>query len=256
MTDLKTYNRKAISRILTKASEIQAAHDLDTEEEGLNEADLLHVAREVGISDEALKEALLNYDSISPPEIFNWLSGSSKVHNSSVITGKITDEKWDDIIHEIRRITGGIGKISKAGSSYEWEQRRKEIGYRHLSIKPEKDKTRIQYVYNWWGVKLFSMIVPFTFFAVCTAIGLDGTNFSDGTALLFTLAGGLAGLPLGRLYLRSYFNKQKRMVSSLFSSISKVVKESSAPAFTFEDESMYPGEDISQAPSPTKNRTQ
>jgi hypothetical protein len=226
MSSDKTYSKKEISKILTKASEIQTAKDLYDDEQGLTEQELLHVADEVGISKESLQKALFNFDTIESEDDFDWLGGTGKIHKEVYIEGKLTEEKWNKVIHEIRKITGGIGKISKVGSSHEWEQRRREIGYRHLTLTPEGDKTRVKYLYNWRGVKIYSMFLPFVALFTITAITLDGSNFTDIPSLLIAFGGGLLGLPLGRMYLKSYFSKQKQQVKSLFSGVTKIVNES------------------------------
>lgn len=240
MAHFKTYNRKDISRILTKASEIQTTKDLFDDQEGLTEAELMHVAEEVGISKEALKEALLTYESTGQKETFSWLNGTSRLQTVSVVQGELTDSKWEKVVQEIRRVTGGIGKTNNVGSSFEWEQRRREIGYKHLSLSRENNKTRIQFVSNWGGVKRLSLMFSFMIPFALTAIGLDGAELQDIPALLIAIGGGTLGLPFGMLYLKNYFNKQKKQIKDLFSGITKIIKDTAEePKITIEQEDIY-----------------
>lgn len=240
MSDSKIYTRKEISRIFTKASGIQAAREnLSEEHEGLTHEELLHLAEDAGINTVALEEAILNYDNVEPEKSFNWINGSSKIQKISVVEGKLTDEKWGKITQEIRRITGGIGKVNKGFNTYEWEQRRHEIGYRHFTLTEENGKTRIQYTYSWWGLNIYSTLLPFITFLVITAAALDASNFSDTAAVFLSVAGGLTGIPVGRLFLRSYFNKQKQQAENLFSAISGIVKGGGKSQIHIEDKNVY-----------------
>jgi hypothetical protein len=236
----KAYSRKEISRILAKASEIQTAKDLFEDQLGLNEDELIHVAEEVGISKESLNEALLTFESPDLSEPFNWLRGTSRLQNISIVQGELTDLQWEKVIQEIRKITGGIGKTRKFGSTFEWEQRRKEIGYKHISLSQENDKTRIQIVSSWNGVRRFTFMFSFLIPFVLTAIGLDGTNFGDVPALLISMGGGTLGVPFGMMFLNNYFNKQKKQIKYLLSGISKIMRKNSGTSdIIIEDEEVY-----------------
>ncbi|MEX0721732.1 MAG: hypothetical protein WD059_13750 [Balneolaceae bacterium] len=61
MSDPKVYSRSDISKILSKASEIQTRKDLYSDQQGLNKAELLHIAEEVGIDKDVLIQALREF---------------------------------------------------------------------------------------------------------------------------------------------------------------------------------------------------
>src|SRR5690554_2551020 len=153
MADSRIHNRKEISTILAKASEIQLKHPRE-DETGLTEAELIHIATEAGINKDALQQALVSFENDDAEKKFSWLKGTSKIQKTSTINSDFTEDDWMNIVQEIRRITGGIGKIDKVGASYEWEQRRRDIGYKHISLTPKNGKTKIQYVYNWSGLRI------------------------------------------------------------------------------------------------------
>lgn len=236
----KIYSRKEISRILSRASEIQSSqNESATSSEGLTKEELQHVADEVGISKEILQEALLTYDIHTEKESFNWLNPNSSLQQTSMLPGNINEEKWEEIIQEIRRVTGGIGKTSKIGNSLEWEQRRKDIGYTHISLSPVQENTKLQYVSNWRGLKMMAGILSFMATFTLTAIALDGTNFGEVPALIFAVGGGLLGLPFAQIFLKSYYKKQKAQVQKVISAISRTFSQPEDSQITIEDEEVY-----------------
>ena len=147
MSDSKTYSKKEISKVLTKASEIQVKKDLYEDQETLSEEDLIHIAEEVGISREALQEALAK---IGEPDLdeqsYSLVKGTSRIQDVSSVKGVIDKEQWEDLVLEIRKITGGIGKVKKTGNTYEWEQRKVILV---ISTSPSPQKM-IKPKYRWF----------------------------------------------------------------------------------------------------------
>lgn len=246
-----TYSRKEISKILSKASEIQKQKDLYGDRDGLTEQELIQLAKEVGIDSSSLLEALQTYDEPEFEKNFNWIKGNSSVQTALKLDGEIDDSTWNKVVQEIRKETGGIGALSKNNTSFEWEQRRRDIGYKHISLTPGEGATEVQIVNSWRGVKFIS-----TFFAcligfMMTAVSLKGSALSD-FALIMAPFGALLGLIPSRIFLSSYFKKQKQQVENLVSRISKVLKKHQAqPQIVIEEESLYSTESVA---TDNKNR--
>lgn len=214
------FSKKEIGEILSKASEIQNRKDISGDQDGLSKKEILEIAHEVGIDENSVFEALQNIQNPESNTPFSWIRGTSKTQAITTINKEISDDDWEDIILEVRRITGGIGRINKVGKSFEWEQSVKDIGYKHLSLSPKDGKTKIQFVNSWSGIKFivsfFSFLIPF----MITAISQDGsTNTILFSSILATL-GGLAGLSASRIFLKLYFERQKERANSLLSAIS------------------------------------
>ncbi len=239
MDNKRTFSKEEISKILTKASKIQARKDLYGDEQGLTEEELLHIAEEVGIDKDSLLKAIQRADLPELDSDFNWLTASSKIQDIHIIDGEISEETWEEVVQDIRRITGGIGKLNRVGKSYEWEQRMKEIGYKHISLAPQKGKTKIQFVSNWKGLKLLTTILPFFFGALLTGIILDGTNLPEFIYILLPALGGLGGIGLGRVYLKRTFEKQKLMFKQIIRAIGKRISPSQKPEISIEEEGVY-----------------
>lgn len=235
MENKRTFSKEEISKILTKASKIQARKNLYGDQQGLTEDELLHIAEEVGIDKDSLKEAI---QCAGMPELdsdFNWVTASHKIQDVHIAPGEVDEDTWEEIVQEIRRVTGGIGKIHKVGKSFEWEQRMKEIGYKHISLTPQEGNTKIQFVSNWRGLMITSTFLAFLAGAAITGIFLDGTSFPDVVYFLLPLLGGLGALGISRFYLKSYFEKQKSQFKEIIKSIGKRLVQSAEPEIVLED---------------------
>ncbi len=229
------FSKQEVSDILRKASEIQTQKDLYGDREGLSRQELEQLAKEVGIDPDSLQKAIQSKDSVEFKDSFNWISGTSKIQDVAVVEGEVSKENWDEIIREIRKVIGGIGKDSYQRNSFEWEQRLKEIGYRHISLTPKDGQTTIQYVYSWRGIRfmsnMFGFMIPSMF-----AVG----SFADSgyPLLAFILIGtiaGLAGVLATRLFLKPYFEKQKLLMKQTIDVISKKLMPSTASSIVIEE---------------------
>lgn len=235
MKQKRTFTKEEISKILARASKIQMRKDLYGDEQGLTEEELVHIAEEVGIDSDSLFEAIQSSDVPELDSDFNWITASSKIQDVHIVNGEINQETWEDVVQEIRRVTGGIGKINKVGKSFEWQQPIMEIGYRHISLTPQNGKTKIQFVSNWRGLKISLSFFPFLAGAVITGTFLDGTSLPDLVAILIMLTGGLGALGVGRFYLRHYFEKQKSVFRDIIGSAAKVLNPEKTPEITIEE---------------------
>lgn len=236
MDSNRTYSKEEISKILARASKIQTRKDLYGDEQGLTEEELLHIAEEVGIDKESLFEAI---HSSGIPELdseFNWFKSSSNIQNMQTVEGEISEESWEEIVQDIRRITGGIGKPNKVGKTFEWKQQIKEIGYKHLSFNPRKGSTQIQYISEWSALELILSIVPFFIGAGFTGILLDGTAFPGFVYFIIPLLGGLSGTGLVRFYLKKYFKKQKTQFTRIVAAVGKRLRPGIKPEIQIDEE--------------------
>lgn len=241
MAHFKTYNRKDISRILTKASEIQTSKDLFDDQEGLTEEELIHVAEEVGISKEALVEAL---STIDEPDLdaqsYSYVKATSRIQDVSTIKGEFTDDQWEDIVLEIRKITGGIGKISKTGKTYEWEQRKSDFGYKHFSFTPKDGQTKVQMVSSWGPFKMLTVFLSFFFTFVVALVAVKEISGKE-LALMIAPFVGLGGFAMSRFFLKSFYKKQKAQLTKLTHALSKKISSfgTSVNSIEIEDEDIY-----------------
>ncbi|RNC85581.1 MAG: hypothetical protein ED557_02070 [Balneola sp.] len=237
------YSKKEISKILSRASEIQQRKDLYGDKEGLTESELVELAAEVGIEKDSLLEALENVKLPNSKNEFNWFKGTAAVQDIQLIDGEITVQNWDQIIREVRRTTGGVGESSKQGDSFEWVQRFKEIGFRHISFTPTNGKTKVQYVYKWNGLKFMTGFFSFMFAFAIAVIAFENSTFSKTLSLPIAFAIGGIGSYLNRLYLKPYFEKKKATMHRVMDVIRTALKKQSSPEIVIEDQEVYNSEE-------------
>lgn len=232
----KTFTSDEISKIISKASSIQAQKKLISNTHGLDETELLAVAREAGIDKDSLLEALDSYNEPDLETSFNWVKGNSKIQHLTYIDGDVDETNWEELTHEIRKVTGGLGDMTKIGNSYEWKQVVNEIGHRHISFTSQNGKTRVQGISTWPGFKLivnlFSGMIPFMITAI---FALDAELNGLIIVLLATLAA-VGGISLGRIALKSYFENQKKSLINIINSVSKKLGKPNTPLITIEEE--------------------
>lgn len=247
MNSNKTYSKKEISKILNRASEIQIRREIHRDRDGLSKEELLELADEAGIDADVMLEAIYTMDDPNFKNTFSWWAGTSKVQIVKTVEGEVNDENWDDLIKQMRKVTGGIGADSKSGKSYEWEQQTKDIGYRHISLTPKEGKTSIQYVLNWPGIKFitnfFGFLIPF----MITAISFDGSDTSMFIAALTSTIAGVTGVFGVRIFQKLYFEKQKKQLSNIIDAISARLHISSfaktSSSIEIEDQGLYQKEE-------------
>lgn len=236
------YSKEEISKILKKASEIQTQKDLYGDRDGLTEEEILQLASEVGIDHSSLYEAL---QTINEPQLdtsYNWLTATSKIQNISFVEGEMSSDAWEDVIHEIRKVTGGIGKSTQTTKSFEWEQRRKEFGYKHISLSPQDGKTKIQYVHNWTSLKFLTLFISAFLGSVFVLILLKGIGMPKSTAVLFAPIGGITAFLGSLTFLRFHFKREKRRLKNIVNAISKKLRSSNTPNISIEDKEVYSNE--------------
>lgn len=237
------YSKNDISEILRKASEIQTQKDLYGDKEGLSEEELIQLASEVGIDKESLLEAI-EYKSIdSFNDTFNWSEGTTSLQSIELIEGEVTDENWDEVVREIRKIIGGIGKDSKKRTSFEWEQRLSDVGYRHISFTPQNGKTKIQYAYRWRGIKLLSGFLFGAIAFILTTAYLKEMEVAKSITILGGFLAGGIGSFLNRIVLKPYFDRQKALTNELVQSLRKILKSPQQPLISIEDAEVYTSEE-------------
>jgi hypothetical protein len=236
MSDNHIYSKKEISKILNKASQIQTQKDLYGDQDGLTEKEILDLANEVGIDTESLLEAIQTYDKPEFDQKFKMSEITSKIQDVAYVDGEMTPELWDDVIDEIRKVTGGIGKSSQKGKSFEWEQRRKEFGYKHISLSPQNGKTKIQYVHNWTSLKFMILFMSVFLGSVFMLVLLKGLGMPKFTAVLYAPLGGLTAFLGSSTFLKYHFSKEKRRLKNIINAISKKLRSSNNSSIRIEDE--------------------
>lgn len=257
MSSKETYTREEISQILKIASEMD---HLEDQEEGLTQAELKNLAAEVGIDPQNIETAihqLREHQHIPPAPSF--IEENFTYRNIQIADSLIDDQRWEELVTEIRRINGGIGKTSRLGQTYEWEQRKQNMGYLQVSVAPREDHSRIRINASYRAydrvISLMGGMIGFTLLAVIS----DSIEFIQNGEFLFAGLGALGGWGAARFYLKSWMKRKRKMLNSLNHRLHEMLSRDTKP--DREAEATRTGIDIdpeseSKQESPTRNQRQ
>lgn len=209
------FNRDEISLILRRAAELEHKDNIKDDGDGLTLEEIQQVSKEVGIDPKFVRKALNDLNSSTPSQTSNILGGPFR-YNATVITDEqVNGQLWEDVVAEIRRIHGGIGKTGKLGNTFEWEQRKREVGYIQIALAPKNDQTQISINANYTYHAIFIYAMSGFLGISLTGLALDGSTWP--VLMQFTAgATGLSGsLALGRFYLSSWMKKKRQTYRKL-----------------------------------------
>lgn len=110
----------AIFRAATEGSESRALPDASAD--GLTLTDLQSIAREVGISPDAVSRAALTLDRPRPPAAAarTFLGLPFGVERKVALERRLTDDEWELLVVELRETFQARGTMSGQGSLREW----------------------------------------------------------------------------------------------------------------------------------------
>ncbi|MDZ7692921.1 MAG: hypothetical protein U5K69_17660 [Balneolaceae bacterium] len=210
------FNRDEISKIFKRAAELEHKDNIEDDSEGLTLQELQQVSTEVGIHPKYIQLAINQLQNPANSVTTNLLGGPFTYSYTDSARGSITEEVWEEIVSEIRKIHGGIGKTSRLGNTFEWEQRLKEVGYIQISLSPKRDhsKITIQANYNQHAFIVYFLSGAFSFMLLA---GLLETLSLPRIIQIIVIASGVAGIfGAARFYLSHWINKKRKTYSTLF----------------------------------------
>jgi len=151
--------------------------------EGTTLAELQQIAKEVGLDPAAVSRAARELDS-SPRNRSSETPGSVYVELS--VDGALSDEAWDDIISELRRSTGSLGKDRLVGGNREWTDG-SEFTSTSLTASPRRDRTQLRFLGNTTGSAVVTAMFTFFFLILSTALAGKFTHSLLGPFLTTAL---------------------------------------------------------------------
>ncbi|MDX1618250.1 MAG: hypothetical protein R3224_05660 [Balneolaceae bacterium] len=213
MDDRYRFDRDEIANILKRASELEhrnrEAAEEDEDRVGLTLQELREVAGDVGIDPGYVQQAIEELSAPAPPVFARLLGGPFSHFISEEADRPLDDTTWEEVVTEIRKIHGGIGKTGKRGNTYEWEQRKREVGYIQISLASKEDHTRIHLNANY----RYHAIVTYLLTGILGLVGLSLLlkNFQLPflTGLIASVSTGLGLFAGARFYLSNWM-KNKR----------------------------------------------
>lgn len=219
----RRYTDREVAVVLRRASEIEEAGGPGGGG-ALSRADLEEIAREVGISQEAISRALAELEHRNEPG--SLVMGAPRVRKAvRAVMGEVNEDAMARLIRLVDERAESNGVISEALGSVRWTSSER-FGSTQVSITPEGGETRIQVVEK-SAARLKGALhgVP-AGWGLIGGIGVAGTLgiAGAGAALLF-VAGAGVGLGAGRLAWNLISSRSARRVERLAAELSQEAKE-------------------------------
>ncbi|NKB71237.1 MAG: hypothetical protein GKR89_29545 [Candidatus Latescibacteria bacterium] len=210
----RLYSDKEVGALLKRATELQEArcqslsHSLSLEE-------IEQVATEIGISREYLQAAAQELDRRPDGQRGLTLTGRPFLADvERVVAGQLTDEQWEEIVLELRRLTGSVGQVSQLGQAREWSDGG-EILQTQVTIRSRRDRTNVQVLKNYEGWAGIAYLMTTFVAATLTGISLDGKGFPMWANLCMVGGGALCGLASARAGMVGWARLQRQKVAAL-----------------------------------------
>ncbi len=226
------FNRDEISKLLKQAAELEHADNIDDESDGLTLQELQQVSKEVGIDPKYIQQALRKLQAPTQSFTSKLLGGPFKYNILETATGTLTEQEWEEVVSEIRRIHGGIGKTSKLGNTFEWEQRKQEVGYIQISLSPKKDHTKIHINANYRYYASIIYTFAGVFGAMLLIIFFKKMGFSGITQTIAAIFGTTGILTSTRFYLSNWMKKKRKTYDELINHFQKMLRPDSKTKYS------------------------
>lgn len=222
--DNRRFNRDEISRILKRAAELEHKNNVDDDSEGLTLEELQQVSREVGLHPKYIEDALNELQHAPRTVIPNLVGGPFTYQRWDTAGGTLAGDEWEEVVAEIRRIHGGIGKTGTLGHTFEWEQRKQEVGYIQIALSPKDDHTkiRIQANYNYYAGMVYMMSGVLGL--ALTGVLLDGSSLPVLAQWAIGATGMLGIFAGARLYLSNWMKRKRNTYAKLIDRFREILK--------------------------------
>ena len=220
----RLYSDREVGAVLKRATELQEkrrqslAHSLSLEE-------VEQVAAEIGVEREYLRAAVQELDRHPVGQGGLTLTGGPFAADlERVVAGEVTDDLWEEIVLELRRLTGSVGETSQLGQAREWSDGG-EMGQTQVTIRSRGDRTTIRVLKNYQGWAAFVYFMVAFASATATGIALDGKGFSEWVNVSIVGGAVLSGLAAVRAGLIGWTRRQRQKVKVLADYLDQAVAQ-------------------------------
>ena len=152
----RRYTEKESAEIIRKAAENQAA---SSGGQGVTEGELRSAAQELGIELTAINTALAEIDIAAQPKGRGFWGGPFQHETEVVFDGTLSDEKWEDVLADIRRAFGEPGTVEQRGTTMEWVGTSGGLETNTVTIRQTGKTVRIKAIADWSGVAVISYLL-------------------------------------------------------------------------------------------------
>jgi hypothetical protein len=219
-----SFSEKEVGALIQRATELYEKSN-HTSNHRLNLADVEQIASDLGIPLEHVRAAAFEIKEHADNENSDSIeSGSSAmVEYARLLGGEVSDEAWEEVVHAMKRLSGGGGEITEYGNTREFTKKLMEDDRTVLSVRTRNGETSVHasthYATGAALAHFFSFIIP----AVIAGISINGGNFPDIVPWLVAGGSGVGGVLSLRAYISVWKKKQIGRLSAMVDLVSNAM---------------------------------
>lgn len=217
------YTEKEIGALFKRATEIQEnAHESFSQ--GLSLQEIEDIAREIGIDPKYVRSAASELEhQMGTEQRSSFFGAPFMIEQKRAIRGEISDEEWEELVRQIRRVTGSAGRTTKVGQTRQWHRSVKDmsttIEETHLEVVSQNNRSTIEIRKHFQGGAYMAYLLGLVISGTVAGIYLDGTGYTDlvNTGVVLTSMSG--GFAAARFAIMSWTERQRRKMHGLMNRI-------------------------------------
>jgi len=211
MPSSRRYNDQEIGALIQRATELYEASG--SREDNLSLDEVEHIAKELGVPTEFVRAAAVEMATGRHEEIQKNLLGYPFVERiTDIYDAEISDEQWEDILMEMRRLEGS-GTVTSQGSIREWKKVIQDMNTilagTRLTARTKGGQTTLELQKFSNGLASVAYILAAIAGFTIGGASMDGSGVA--TPIIFSVAasGGVGMIALTRLALGTWSKKQR-----------------------------------------------
>ena len=218
----RLYSEEEMGKLIQRATELQQSNH-DTLDHGLSLPEIERIAAEMGLDPAHLRHAALELDYTPDTDESKGFWGTPfQIDLKRVTQGTLSDEQWENIVLQLRSITGNNGNLSEMGNTKEWSHFIDEVlGYTRVSISPKDDLSTIKVHKQYRGIGIFTYLLAFLIggAAILALSEASGIIVSVPVGLTLLGAGCTATLLAARAGLHKWTKRQRRKLEHMMDKV-------------------------------------
>ena len=159
------YNETEIGTLIQRATELHE-EARGASQSSLSLEEIERIAAELGVPSEHVKSAALELEArLNSSGTFSFLGGPFVIDQVRIVDGPMAEEQWEEVVLELRRVTGSTGQTSEFGQVREWTRSTQDMGLvleKTLVTARSKDgRTSIQVSKRYGGGAVLAYVAAF-----------------------------------------------------------------------------------------------
>lgn len=144
---------------MRKAAERQARGPVSSSGEGVSEGELKSAAKELGIEPAAIEAALREFDEVPMRERPHFFGGPYHREAEVVFDGVLTEERWEEVLLDIRKTFGEKGTTEQRGTTYEWSGTGAGTDFNTVTLRQTGGSIRMKVTSNFSGLGVIGFMM-------------------------------------------------------------------------------------------------